>query len=172
MASPAQSCLGHRRHMRRYIFACGLHSSLLHLAQDDIWMNPWLDASGQINRLGGSGLHFPDALSHIALDTTPAPGWLHAPPLPSQSISLAFGYHAACPLACPSSLAKSHFPMLTASQVFPSTLLSETSLGTERLAIPSPCVCCKRRWAEAAAPTSYTTAGKMEAVGKQNISEA
>ena len=40
------------------------HSFLLHLMQDDVWINPWLDSSEQLKRLGVPGLHFPDALFH------------------------------------------------------------------------------------------------------------
>lgn len=46
--------------------------------------------------------------------TAPALGCLHAPLLPSWSISSAFGYHPVCSLPHPSMLAKSHFLMLTA----------------------------------------------------------
>lgn len=128
-----------------------------------------LDRSRGLERLGFIFLaHF----STIGLDTTPAPGCLHAPLLPSQSISSASGYQAVCSLACPSSLAVSRFLMLTAWQVFRSTLLSQTCFRTALLAMLSPCVCCEKRQTQAAAPTSYTTAGKTKAVAKQNTSKA
>lgn len=68
------------------IFACGLcgNSFLLHLLQDDIWINSWLDSSGQIKRLGVSGLHFPRALFHnrAGYNSSPrVPARSSAPPL-------------------------------------------------------------------------------------------